>query len=171
MTIDTHTDEATPSTPEPGSEEAPKSLAQLKELMLRGKDYREEKVYEVFGGHITMVWKPIPDKHYVPLMTMMEEKLDLDEDAVKAEMEGRLEDVDTLADVDLSGIDEEFMSFMEAMVELGIDAEAMDGSLADVKEALDDAVGGYILGWAFDVMDLTGDMTDAKRFRGGRNRA
>jgi hypothetical protein len=168
---DNNSDQAKPSTPEAGSEEAPKSLAQLKELMLRGKTYREEKVYEVFGGHVTLVWKPIPDKHYIPLMTMMEEKIGMDEDEVRDDLKERLDEADELDEVSLAGIDEEFMHFMEAIVELGIDGEAMDGELSDLTDALDDAVGGYLLAWAFDVMELTGDMMDAKRFRGGRNRA
>lgn len=168
---DSNNAEAKPSTPEAGSDDAPKSLAHLKELMLRGKTYREEKVYEVFGGHVTLVWKPVPDKHYIPLMTMMEDKIGMDEDEVRDDLKGRLDDAENPQDVSLAGIDEEFMDFMEAIVSLGIDESAMDGSLDDLTEALDDAVGGYLLAWAFDVMEITGDMMDAKRFRGGRNRA
>jgi hypothetical protein len=169
---DNTSDEAKPSTPDAGSDDAPKSLSYLKTLMLRGREYREEKVYEVFGGHITLVLRPIPDMDYTPLMTAMEEKIGLDEDAAKAEMNERLEDANgDPMDVDLSGIDRDFMEVMATVVRLGVDAEAMDGELVDLVDALDDAVGGYLLTWAFDIMELTGDITDAKRFRSGRNRA
>jgi hypothetical protein len=59
---------------------------------------------------------------------------------------------------------------MYEMVRLGIDDEAMGGDEEMVDELLENAVGGYVLEWAFEVMELTGNLMDAKRFRGGRNR-
>lgn len=158
--------------PTADSEEAPKSLAQLKELMLRGRNYREETVVEIFGGHVTLVYKPIPDEIYIPLLTRMQEKAGMDEDEAKELIEEKLDEADgEAADIDLDGVDEEFMELMKAVVHQGIAVEEMDGDLADLEDALADAVGGYYLEWAFDIMELTGNLTDAEQFRSGRNSA
>ncbi|RCU47935.1 hypothetical protein DU504_11900 [Haloplanus salinus] len=147
-----------------------KSLRKLTELMMRGSGFREEKEVEVFGGAVTLVFKPIPDRDYIPMMVALEEHLGIEADDAMGDIEEALADAETTAEVDLSVFDTDFIDLMYEMVRLGIDGEAMGGDEEMVDELLENAVGGYVLEWAFEVMELTGNLMDAKRFRGGRNR-
>lgn len=153
------------------SDDAPaKDLSKLAEAMTRGKAYREEYEDEVFGVPITLVLKPVPDEEYYPFLYILDEKFDLSEEEAMAEMEESLEEADYDAmDVDLSGFDTEFIQAMEYLCTLGIDAEKMDGDEELLEEIFTQTVGGFAVKWAFEIMEVTGNLTDAKKFRGGRN--
>lgn len=159
-----------------------KDLATLKEMMLRGSEYREEKETEVFGTEMTMVYKPVPDEDYFPILGIIEAKFDLSEEEAKAEIEDALEEADgDAANIDLSSFDREFVGVMKRLCRYGFDPEGMDGDedmldeMFGEHECPDDerpaTFGGYVLEWGFDVMDVTGNLRDSKKFRGGRNRA
>jgi hypothetical protein len=168
------------------SGKSPKSLRLLTELMMRGARYREEEEYEIFGGKVTIVFKPIPDQYYTPLMVGMMELSGLDEDEIKDELEAA---IDQAVEEGEGATDEESISLsifrnpemMEILKELcyrGIDAKAMDGDdemlsvLIDgnPEEDVPGVVGGYLLEWGFKIMELSGNLMDAQKFRGGRNR-
>lgn len=149
-----------------------KDLSLLSELMLRGKNFRQEHDAEVFGGEVTLVFKPVEDEEYIPFLGVLQDKLGLSEDDAKEQIEEALEDADgEAAEVDLSSFDKEFVVMMKTLCRLGIDAEAMGGDDELLASIIDGAVGGYTLEWGFEIMDLTGNLRDAKRFRSGRNRA
>lgn len=164
------TDSPLPTDSDSPDDRPEKSLRKLTELMMRGSGFREEKEVEVFGGTVTLVFKPIPDRDYIPMMVALEEHIGIEADDAMGDIEEALAEVEDTADVDLSVFDADFIDLMYEMVHLGIDAEAMDGDEAMVQALLTNAVGGYVLEWAFEVMELTGNLMDAKRFRGGRNR-
>jgi hypothetical protein len=164
------TDTTFPTDSDSPGDRPEKSLRKLTELMMRGSGFREEKEVEVFGGSVTLVFKPIPDRDYIPMMVALEEHIGIEADDAMGDIEEALAEVEDTADVDLSVFDADFIDLMYEMVRLGIDAEAMDGDEAMVEALLANAVGGYVLEWAFEVMELTGNLMDAKRFRGGRNR-
>ena len=155
------------------TDDAPaKDLSTLAEAMTRGKSYREDYDDEVFGVPIRLVLKPVPDEDYYPFLYLLDEKFDLTEEEAMDEMEERLEEAEYDAmDVDLSGFDTEFIQAMEYLCTLGIDAEAMDGDEELLGEIFDRTVGGYAVKWAFEIMEVTGTLSDAKKFRGGRNNA
>lgn len=157
---------------ESNESESTKSLALLDELMMRGKNYREEQEFDVFGGTVTMVFKPIPDEDYLPLVGVMAEKFGMDEDEAREEIEGALEAADgDAAQMDMAGFDAEFVSLMGDICLLAIDYDAMDGSAETLHKIIRGnaeempAVGGYTLEWGMHAMDLTGNLADAEKFR------
>ncbi|UBF22715.1 tail assembly chaperone [Halorubrum tailed virus 27] len=155
------------------TDDAPaKSLNTLAEAMTRGKNYREDFDDEVFGVPIRLVLKPVPDEDYYPFLYILDEKFDLTEEEAMGEMEEALEEADHEAmEVDLSAFDTEFIQAMEYLCTLGIDAEAMDGDPEMLDTIFSETVGGYAIKWAFEIMEVTGTLADAKKFRGGRNNA
>ncbi|QCC48084.1 hypothetical protein [Halobellus limi] len=159
-----------------------KDLATLKEMMLRGGDFRSEHETEVFGTEMTLVFKPVPDENYFPVLGVLDAKLGLSEDEAMEEIETALDEVDgDAAKVDLSQFDGEFIGLLKRLCRLGIDPEGMDGDEEMLDEmfgapaCLDEerppTFGGYVLEWGFEIMDVTGNLRDAKQFRGGRNRS
>lgn len=155
------------------TDDAPKKdLRALADAMARGKDYRQDHDTEVFGVPLTLVLRPVPDKEYIPILGYMDETFGLSEEEAKEEIEEALEEADYQAeDVDLSKFDAEFIELMEGVCQLGIDPAAMDGDEELLEEIFQNTVGGYALEWGWEIMEVTGTLRDAKRFRGGRNRS
>jgi hypothetical protein len=160
-------------------------LAKLTEMMLRGRDYTETKEVEVFGESLTLTYRPIDDELYYPLVVYLDQKLGISEDEAIEKVEEALEEADgEAAEIDMSLFDQEFVQVMKLMCRLGIkpdegDEEQLDeafGSFDPDRSVLDQLAGrpatfgGYVLEWGMDIMSVTGDLRDAKKFRGGRNR-
>lgn len=159
-----------------------KDLATLKEMMLRGRDYRTEHEAEIFGEEITLVLMPVADEDYYPILGALDSKLGLSEDEAMEEIEEALEEADgDAANIDLSQFDAEFIGLLKRLCRYGIDPEGMDGDeemmdeMFGSRECPDQerppTFGGYVLEWGFEIMDVTGNLRDAKKFRGGRNRS
>jgi hypothetical protein len=118
-------------------------------------------------------------------MVGMMELSGMDEDELKDELEAAIEEAveeDDAPDeerISLSTFrDPEMMEILKELCYRGIDAQAMDGDdemlsvLIDgnPEEGVSGVVGGYLMEWGFKIMEISGNLMDAKEFRGGRNR-
>lgn len=148
-----------------------RDLGTLREMMAKGQNYREEFELEMFGSPVVFVLKPIPDEQYIPLQVYMKEVLGMDdEEAMERIEEAREEDEDGTAKMENIRVEdpEEFAKVLKQIAILSIDYEKMDGDEEDVKALFEGAVGGYTPEIAYKGMEVTGNLRDAKKFRGGR---
>lgn len=150
-------------------------ISRLRELALRGKEYREVNDYEYFGEEITLSIAPLEDKVLIPVAGILESEFgmeDVDEASEEID-ESRAED----GSVDPSKLDEEFVLLMARVAFHGIDteehgAEGMsDESLKQVLGMADDEsenIGlreGFTLELSQDVLDISSDSESAESFR------
>ena len=153
------------------TDEKVRDLGTLTEMMAKGRKYREEFELEMFGVPVILQLRPIPDEEYIPIQLYMKEVLGMDEDeALDALDELRELDEGNVARVSNLDIEKpkEFAAVLNKVARLGIDAKAMDGSEEQLDELFDGAVGGYTLEIAYKVIEVTGTLRDAKKFRGIR---
>lgn len=148
-----------------------RDLSTLREMMAKGKNYREEFELEMFGEPVVLVMKPIPDDEYTPIQATMQVALGLtDEEAMEKIEQAREEDDEGRARLDNIEVDDPdlFGEVLKRVALASIDPEAMGGTRDDLEEMFDGAVGGYTPEIAYKGMEVTGNLRDAKRFRGGR---
>lgn len=139
--------------------------------MARGKQYREEFELEMFGEPVVFVMKPIPDREYTPIQVAMQVALGLnDEEAMQKIRDAREADSDGQARLENIDIEdpELFGEVLLLVAKASIDAEAMGGDEEMLDEMFEGAVGGYTPEIAYKGMEVTGNLEDAERFRGGR---
>lgn len=159
-----------------------RSQSKLQEMVIRGKDYREDYEFEMFGEEVTGVIRPLPDKEFLPLAAFLADHFDMDaddlnEDEVVDEAIDEIEEArEDGGDIDVSKLDEEFVATMQSAAILGLEGGYDDAgnyveySEADVEEIVTNMIGGYSVELGGEVLDLSGNVRDADRFRGNWGR-
>lgn len=150
------------------------NVSRMKELALRGKEYREEKTYEYFGESMTLVIGPLEDEVLIPITGALQSKFGLDIEEASEEIdESRGEE----GDIDPGKLDADFVRLMARAAIEGIDRTQGDAEGADEEELRqifgisdDDEEniglrGGLTLEIAQDVMDMSDDEEAAEKFR------
>jgi len=149
-------------------------ISRLKEMAIRGKEYREENEYDYFGESMTLVLQSLPDKKLIPITGKLQSKFGMDIEEASEEIE---ESRDDTGDIDPAKLDAEFVELMAAAAFEGIDEEEGDAAGindADLRAVLGIAEdegdniglrGGLTLEIAQDVLDITDDAEDAEKFR------
>jgi hypothetical protein len=150
------------------------NLGRLKEMAIRGKEYREENEYDYFGETMTLFLKALTDQKLIPLTGALQSKFGMDIEDASEEIE---ESRDDEGDIDPGKLDEEFVNLMARVAVEGIDKEQGDAeghSQADLEavfgiaEEDDDNIGlrgGLTLEVAQDVLDIADDEDNAEKFR------
>lgn len=151
------------------------NFSRLRELALRGKEYRNVHEYEYLGEDIELSLGPLEDKVLIPVAGVLEAEFgmeDVDEASEEID-ESRSEE----GDIDPSSLDEEFVLLMARVGFHGIDTEEKDAagmtdeSLRQVLGIADDEdeniglVNGFTLEIAQDVLDISSDSESAEKFR------
>lgn len=145
------------------------NLSRIREIAIRGDDYREEEEYPYFGETLTLSLKPVKEKKLLPLQTLLMEKLGMDLDDAE-------EKIDNASPSDL---DEGFVRLMKEIAVLGIDRENADAegeTEEGIREIIDVGieednenavgfVGGLSLEIAQDVISISQDTEGAEKFR------
>lgn len=140
------------------------NVSKLRELALRGKNYRETFETEYLGDTLALNLKPLTDREFLPIAAFLEERLDMDaEDAQE-----KLEEKKTDDGIDASNFDEEFVTLMQEAAAKGIctdsgDAEGMDDD--EVKETVEMLIMGKSLEIAERVLDISSNAEKAEKFR------
>lgn len=150
------------------------SVSRMKELALRGKEYREENEYDYFGESMTVCIGPLEDKILIPITGTLQSKFGMDIEEASEEIE---ESRDEGGDIDPGKLDEEFVIIMARAAIAGIDRTMGDAAGAD-KEELEQIFGisdneeeniglrgGLTLEIAQDVLDISDDEESAEKFR------
>lgn len=157
-----------------------KSRSKLTEMVVRGKNYREDEEIELFGEDVRVVLRPLVDDDFLPISAFLANHLDMDmeeaDDAVSEaidEVEEAREEGET-DEVDVGKLDEEFVAAMQRAARLGIagsyseDGEKLEHSQEETDFIVDNMVGGASVEIGGRVLELSGDVRDAEKFPGAR---
>lgn len=148
-------------------EEQDVNISKLKELAIRGTEYREEFNTTYYGGEMTLYIRPLSDLEFLPVAAELEKKMDMDTDEAKELIEEEKEagEADT---IETSHFDEEFVRLMQEAAAKGIDLEMGDAEGLDEDEVLpviEKLQGGLSLEIAELVIDVSSNAEDAESFR------
>ncbi|OYR54911.1 hypothetical protein [Halorubrum halodurans] len=152
------------------------SKGKLYDMCVRGRDYREDYDLEMMGEEVIASLAPLADEHFLPISAFLKEHIGIDEEeAVEAVEEAKEQaEEDGEDSIDISKMDEEFVITLQRAAILGIKGSYdEDGDLVEYDE--DDArkmvkmmVGGYSVELGGKVLEISGDVRDATKFRGSR---
>lgn len=156
--------------------ESNKPRGKLYEMCVRGRDYREDYDFKMFGEEVAASMAPLPDKKFFPIAGFLKEHLDMDEeDAVETVEEAKKQAEEAGEDtIDISQMDAEFVAAMQRAAVGGIKGSYDDdGTLVEYTE--DEAehmvsmmVGGYSVELGGKALELSGDVRDVEKFPGSR---
>jgi hypothetical protein len=158
-----------------------KKQSKLYEMAVRGTEFEDEYEFELYGEPVTAVIKPLVDDEFLPIAAFLTEHLDVDEDTIE---EGKAvsEAVDKVEEesegdepVDISQLDEEFVKWMQNAAKLGLhasydeDGNKVEHTDEEIEFIVDEALmGGYSVELGSKVLEISGDVRDAEKFRGAR---
>lgn len=138
--------------------------SKLYEMVVRGKNYRETYELDMFGETVEVILRPLPDKIFLPIVGQLESKFDMDEeealDAIEESKESGEDDYVNAAD-----FDDEFVELMQKAAIAGIVGEDMDHTDDEVAWMVENMVGGFSVELGGAVLELSGDIIDAEKFR------
>ena len=143
------------------------NVSKLRELALRGKNYREQVEIEYLGEMLELYVKPLTDKEFLPIAAFLEDHLDMDAEDAKEKIEAEKKDGDDTS-IDPSNFDREFVGIMQKAAAKGVDTEQGDAAgmaEEDVEETIEMLMGGKSLEIAEKVMDISSDAEKAEKFR------
>lgn len=148
-------------------------------MVVRGTEFEDEYDFELYGEEVTAVIKPLVDDDFLPIAALLAEKLDVEEEEIKQE-EAVSEAIDTVDEaaeeegVDVSELDQEFVSVMQEAARLGLHAsynsegEKVEHTDEEIEFMISEMRGGYSVELGSRVLEISGDVRDAEKFRGGR---
>lgn len=162
-----------------------KSVPRLKEMAIRGSDFRDTYEFELYGEPVIAVLQPLVDDEFLPIAAALADHFDVEDEDIDAEeavgeavdrvdeAEGADEDEDS---VDISKMDERFVDIMQGAAILGLvgdegpDGEVDEYTEEEKKEIIESMMGGYSVELGSQVLEISGDVRDAEKFRGARGR-
>lgn len=141
------------------------NLSRLREMAIKGSEYRETVEFDYYDETIELYLKPLTDSEFLPIAAILEEKLDIDHEEAQEMVEN---EKDEHGNVDSSAFDEEFVTVMQTAAVLGIDTTQGDAEGEDeegLKEIVQMLQGGATLVIAERVLDISSDSSGAESFR------
>jgi hypothetical protein len=158
----------------PTDDEKPRS--KLQEMCIRGAKFREDYDFEMFGEEVTAVLAPLPDQKFLPIAAFLKDHLGMDEDeAVEAIEDAKAEAEEAGEDtIDISKMDTEFVVTVQQAAIQGLkgsrdeDGDVIDHTEDEAREMVEMMVGGFSVEIGGKVLELSGDVRDATKFRGSR---
>lgn len=144
----------------------------LYELCKLGDEYRKDYSFEMFGKDTSVVIKPLVDKESIPISIQLQDKFGLDDedDAIEAAQEEVDEARDEEGEIDMSELDDEFMSIMEEAFEKGVMAEDTwpdkDNPYERKEFVKENSRDGMVIEVAMEILELSGTLEDALQFPG-----
>ena len=141
------------------------NMSRLREMAIRGKEYRESIDFEYYDETGELYVKPLTDAEFLPIAALLEDRLDIDEDEAQEMLE---DEKDETGVIDASAFDEEFVRVMQEAAILGIDTSQgiAEGEDRDgVTEIVEMLQGGKTLEIAEVVLSISSDAEQAESFR------
>jgi hypothetical protein len=157
-----------------------KSESKLYEMAVRGSDFRDEYEFELYGEEVTAIIKPLVDNEFLPIAAFLKKHLDLGDEAEQEEVVSEAVDkVEEAAEeqengVDVSKLDEEVVATLQQAAKYGLhgsyDDDGNEVEFDDERKEfiVSELRGGYSVELGAKVLDISGDVRDAERFRGAR---
>jgi hypothetical protein len=158
--------ENTEAVAEEEPEEDSANISRLREMALRGDDYREViEDFTYYGLEGDLYVRPLTDPEFLPIASFLEERLGLDPEEAQEAME---EEKDGQGNISAEQFDKEFVAIMHQAAATGIDttqgiAEGEDEE--GVAEILKMLQGGKSLVIAERVLEISSDAEKAEQFR------
>jgi hypothetical protein len=157
-------------------DESDKPQGKLKDMAVRGAGFREDFSLEMFGEEVVISLAPLKDKKFLPVAAFLKAHLGMDEEeAVETVEEAKAAAEEAGEDsVDISKMDKEFVVAMQRAAVSGIkgsytdDGELVKYDEAEAQAIVDQMIGGYSVEIGGKVLELSGDVRDATKFRGTR---
>lgn len=146
----------------------------LHERVALGKDYREQYDFELYGEVVPLQLKPLPDETFLPIIAQLRANLSNDfEDADAEALDEAIEEAEGAAEgeIPVEELDEDFVEWMQVAGAKGLvgvynDDGNVDGvSDDDALELIEDMTGGHSLELGAEVLNLSGNVRDAEKFR------
>lgn len=154
-------------------------------MIVRGTEYQEDYTFEMYGGEeVTAILKPLPDEEFLPIAAFLSDHLDVEPDeeaeerADETAVSEAIDKVDDASDgdaegqpVDVSMLDEEFVAIMQEAAVKGIygaydeDGSEVEHTEDEIEWMVDNMMGGYSVEIGSRVLELSGDVRDAEKFR------
>jgi hypothetical protein len=136
-------------------------------MAVRGKNYRETMEFEYYDETLELVVRPLTDAEFLPIAAFLEDRLDLDPEEAREQIEDEREDNDD-SGIDPSNFNKEFVEIMQEAAVMGIDATdgAAEGEDEDgLREIVKMLQGGATLIIAEKVLEISSDAEAAESFR------
>jgi len=163
------------------SEHSDRSISKLKDMAIRGTKFRDDYEFELYGEEVTAVIKPLVDEEFLPIAAFLAEHLDLDEEDIEEEkaVSEAVDKVEEAADgddedIDITNFDEEFVAIMQQAAIYGLhggydeNGDIVEYSDEEKAEIVEGLMGGYSVQLGSQVLEISGDVRDAEKFRGSR---
>lgn len=140
------------------------NVSKLRELAVRGKDYREDFEVDYYGESAVFALRPLVDVEFLPIAAFLEDKLGLDAEEAQEMVEEEREEE---GNIDPSNFDREFVEIMQKAAIQGLTSgpDASDEEREEVREQVETLQGGKSLEIAERVLDISSDAESAKSFR------
>lgn len=137
---------------------------------MRGKNYRETEQLEMFGEEVEIILRPLVDAEFLPISALLQQKFDMDEDDAVDAIEDAKEDAEERGEdyIDVSQFDDDFVKLMQKAAKLGIAEDDMGHTQEEIDMMVHNMVGGFSVEIGGMVLETSGDIRDAEKFRGGR---
>lgn len=153
-----------------------KPTSKLLDMCIRGRDYREDYDFEMMGEDVTASLAPLIDEHFLPTAAFLKEHLGMDEEeAVEAVEEAKREAEEAGEDtIDITKMDVEFVVAMQKAAIHGLkgsyddDGNYYEHDEDEARKMVKMMVGGYSVEIGGKVLEISGDVRDATKFRGSR---
>lgn len=146
-----------------------------REMAKRGRKYREDYEFELYGEPVKLSLRPLVDDEFLPLAAFLAEHFDIDDEEIRGEdvvdeARDEIDDArDDAGDIDVSQLDEEFVEVMQSAAVLGVMADYdEDGekvafeSNEETRDFIESLMGGYSIELGGEVLDLSGNIREAK---------
>lgn len=162
------------------TEQSERSRSTLQNLVIRGTNYREDYEFELYGEETAAIIRPLADDEFFPIAAAIAAHLGMDLEAEEERDEAVSEAIDEAkADeedetIDISKMDEELVSLLQSAAKLGItggyteDGDEVEYTEEEIENVVEGMMGGYSVELGGRVLELSGDVRDAEKFRGGR---
>ena len=161
-------------TPSDSARDSDKPRSVLHEMCIRGDKYREDYEFEMFGRDVTAALGPLKDQKFLPIAGFLKEHLGMDEDEAVEMVEEAKEEAEDGESIDITKMDTEFVIAMQKAAIHGLrgsyteEGEYVSISEEEARSMVESMVGGYSVELGGRVLEISGDVRDATKFRGTR---
>lgn len=167
------------------SNSSERSRSKLHEMIVLGTEFRDDYEFELYGEPVTAVLQPLIDEEFLPIAAFLAAHFGLEDDSVETEEavseaidrveEARQEGEDEDEPIDVSKLDEDFVAIMQEAARKGMcgayddEGEEVEHTDEEIDFMVENMMGGYSVEIGGRVLEISGDVRDAEKFRGFRS--
>lgn len=146
----------------PENDETVRPEADLLALSMQGTAYRETREYDYLNHTVSVTYRPIPDPISIPLTFELQSKLGITMDDARDQVEDAREEDGT---IDQAELDEELVNILIRAARYSLDCEENDWSGEDLDRLVHSTFDGLIVELGMDAIEVSGTLAEAEEFR------